>query len=395
MLRTWLQRSGNRPLSISVFIPHGAGFEELRIFMDIILPYSPRWKSLRLVQNNWPELLHNLTSEDVPLLEVLQMNSVSDHDSRFVSIPPNLRNLTLKQMLSDAPIPPRRWDRITSLCLESSRNFFNLDAGQVLELLEQCTNLQSCKLEFPVGAAGGPPLPVSSTSAAHQITLLHLSTLSLTADVIATSPFNIVRFLAALVLPSLRGLDLSGVSRDFSRTPVVSDALLALDELVCRSSCDVQTLRVQFAEGDPGALLRCLRRCSGLTSLNLVQPGFFDDDVEASDLASALRELGDLSLCPRLSQLRLANCDRTDEIHPILKALVEARCARANPNGAPLCTVELNLLRDSTLLTTEFAAAMHPSEVTISNPAGERFDSVRTATLGIQEIELKGGLRVD
>ncbi|KAF7356312.1 hypothetical protein MVEN_00963500 [Mycena venus] len=384
LLRTWLQRSGNWPLSISVFIPLGRGFEEnLRTFMDIILPYSPRWKSLRLLQRNWPELLCKLTSEDVPLLEVLQIAHASfdSHAIRFLAIPPNLRDLSLKCSQGDAHIPPRRWDRITSLCLESGKNFFNLDAGQVLELIEQCANLRSCRLGFPVQATGGPSL---STSAAHQITLLHLSSLSLTADIITTSPFNMVNFLAALVLPSLRALDLSGVCIVYSGVPVVSDVLFALDELVCRSSCDVQSLRVQFVEGDPEALVRCLRRCPGLTSLDLVQPGIFDDG-EPSDLTPALRELGDSTLCPRLRHLRLTHCDYTEEIHPVLKALIETRCALANPNGAPLRTVKLNLRCDSTLLTTKFAAAIHPSEVAISNPGETRV--VCAATLGIPESE--------
>ncbi|KAF8169279.1 hypothetical protein K438DRAFT_2024702 [Mycena galopus ATCC 62051] len=385
LFRTWLQRSGNRPLSISVFIPHGTGFEEnLRTFMNIILPLSPRWKSLRLLQRSWPELLCKLSSEDVPSLEVLQIaDAGSDpHAIQILSIAPNLRDLSLKSYRGDALIPPRQWDRITSLCLEARENFFNLEAAQVLELIEQCANLCSCRLGFPVGA---PPLPVVSTSAAHQVTLLHLHTLSLTADVITTSPFNIVNFLAALVLPALCALDLSGLSFDFSAVPLASDTLLALDELTNRSSCDIQSLRVQFSEGDPEALIRCLRRCSSLTSLDLVQPGIFDNG-EPSDLTSALRELGDPALCPRLRHLRLTHCDRTDEIHPVLKALIEARCAPtlANPNGAPLRRVELNLRCESTLLTTKFAAAIHPSEVTISNP-GESV--VCVATLGIPERE--------
>ncbi|KAF8180031.1 hypothetical protein K438DRAFT_1725683 [Mycena galopus ATCC 62051] len=385
LLRTWLQRSGNWPLSISVFIPQGTGFEEnLRTFMNIILPHSPRWKSLRLLQRSWPELLCKLSSEDVPSLEVLQIaNAGSDpHAIRILSIAPNLRDLSLQHYQGDAPIPPRQWDRITSLCLESRQNFFNLDAGQVLELIEQCTNLRSCRLGFPVGA---PPLPIVSTSAAHQVTLLHLHTLFLTADVITTSPFNIVNFLAALVLPALRALDLNGLSFDFSAVPLASDTLRALDELTSRSSCDIQSLRVQFSEGDPEALVRCLRHCSSLTTLDLSQPGLFNNG-EPSDLSSALQELADPALCPRLRHLRLTHCDRTDKIHPVLKTLIEARCAPslANLNGASLRRVELNLMCESTLLTTKFAAAMHPSNVTISNP-GEM--AICTATVGIPESE--------
>ncbi|KAF8169277.1 hypothetical protein K438DRAFT_1983329 [Mycena galopus ATCC 62051] len=110
------------------------------------------------------------------------------------------------------------------------------------------------------------------------------------------------------------------------------------------------------------------------------------DNGEPSDLTSALRELVTPALCPRFRHLRLTHCDRTHEIHPVLKALTEARCAPslANPNGAPLRRVELNLRCESTLLTTKFAAAIHPSEVTTSN-LGESV--VCVATLGIPERE--------
>ncbi|KAJ7813255.1 hypothetical protein B0H13DRAFT_2219489, partial [Mycena leptocephala] len=73
-LQTWLQRAGHCPLSISLFFP-SAFKEKIQPFMDVIMPYSCRWKALKLIQVTHEQLpgLWSLHPEDVPLLEVLEI----------------------------------------------------------------------------------------------------------------------------------------------------------------------------------------------------------------------------------------------------------------------------------------------------------------------------------
>ncbi|KAJ6556259.1 hypothetical protein B0H19DRAFT_1152286 [Mycena capillaripes] len=395
-LKTWLQRSGDCSLSISIFVP--TSFDSnLPPFVEIIVPYSRRWKSLRLMPATREQLpaLWNLRSEDVPLLETLE---ISDnlferpdlHALRFLTVPRNLRHLTVKHFQGEVSIPACRWEQLTSLCLESQRSFFTLDTSQLVELVGQCTNLINCRLVFPIGSP--VPLTVASTPAPPQISLSRLQTLSMTGEVTTNAPFNIVDILDTLALPALQQLQLTGIAvMDFNnpitvQAPAVSDVLLAVDELITRSSCDLQELTIQFAAGDVGALLRCLQRCDRLTRLDLhYSPIYQQEPANLTPVIAALADSGTSSsghLCPDLRNLRLAYCDHTAAAHPILRTLIERRCGSTPPGLARLNTVDLFLSCETSLDSAEIQAAAHPSEVSIAAPI-RHFSRAAAATWGI------------
>jgi hypothetical protein len=349
--------------------------------MDVILPYSHRWKSLELEPEAHQDIsaVWNLTPEDVPLLETLEITDEmpTPETLRFLSAIPNLHRLSLKYFEAHLEVPTCRWDQITGLCLESRRSFFNLDASHVLELVAQCVNLRTCQLAFPIGE---PPLvAVPSPSTSRRITLSHLDALSLNAEIAMTAPFNIQRILDTLVLPGLKTLDLTGVlfhpfNPDTYEPPLAfSDLMLAMDELIGRSSCDLRELFLRFAVGNVDDLLRCLHRCPGLTRLDLHRMQIFQQNPEP-DFAPIFSALADTSssavLCPNLLHLRLTFCDRTDTDHRALTSLIESRCSSAQPGISRLRTARLTLMRRTTVDAEAFAAAMYPSDVTIVEPAG-------------------------
>ncbi|KAF7339016.1 hypothetical protein MVEN_01977800 [Mycena venus] len=319
-IRIWLGRSGTLPLSISLEVGSTNFDDNLRSLVDILIPYRRQWKSLRLVGRTCGRLcgFGPLRPEDVPLLETLDIfEDIPDLDPEFfgfISVPPNLRHLSLRFYSCGKPMPPCRWARITSLRLECCNSFFQLDDSTLIEILERCVNLRSCRLCFPIG----PRLRSNSMSTQQQmITLGHLHTLSMNADVGVNAPFNMVRVLDRFVLPSLQTLELTGTIHDgrmsvHDRAPsrvAVLDMLRAINDVTTRSSSDLRVLSLELPAGQAAALIQFLRSCPGLTRLDLhcsrwglVQPA-------PLDIRAVLVALADTDsahpLCPNLLHLRL------------------------------------------------------------------------------------------
>ncbi|KAJ7615748.1 hypothetical protein DFH06DRAFT_111975 [Mycena polygramma] len=272
---------------------------------------------------------------------------------------------------------------ITSLCLEGRTSFFNLDASQVLDLVALCANLITCRLAFPVR----PPDGLPPTAPRSQTTLPNLEVLTMTGDITVDSAFNVVQILDALALPALQQLCLHGLSmRDpQAEPPPLSDMLLALDELTNRSSCNLLELAWQCPFGD-----KCLHRSHLLIRLTLIPMLLIGRDPV--DLTPVLNELANTSssrpLCPNLRHLRIAYCDLTDAIHPILRTLIESRCSSIPPSIARLRTAHLRLLHRMAGDTREVAAAMHPCEVTIVEPPQDLNKVKTSASWGIYDEDM-------
>ncbi|KAJ7115392.1 hypothetical protein C8R44DRAFT_223539 [Mycena epipterygia] len=110
-LHKWLERSGACPLSISLFSISRLGAVK-RVFVDMIDQYKDLWKALKLTQLTHDDLLklRDLNPEDVPLLEALEIVDTNWDPSypdslHFVSVPPNLRSISLKYSHGYVPMP--------------------------------------------------------------------------------------------------------------------------------------------------------------------------------------------------------------------------------------------------------------------------------------------------
>ncbi|KAJ6564911.1 hypothetical protein DFH09DRAFT_473602 [Mycena vulgaris] len=384
-LRTWLQRSGDCPLSISLFNESTMNMIT-QDFLGIILSYSRRLRSITLIRVADESLspLQTLQPEDVPLLEAINIvddgwGAVESEYLAFCAVPPNLRALSLK-CNSGQRLPMCSWTQITTLSLECRVAFFTLNLGKVMELVEQCFNLQSCRLAFP--SERGSMLGLSA--APSPVTLPHLHTLSLTAASAINLPFNLARIMGSFVTPALKTLAIHNLQNPRRRRgsadgPVSSesDVMLAIDELVERSSCALSALRVDEAMGDVESLLRCLRRLPGLVKLDLAPLNpLSSPSVELMPILDALIAASSSTeppLCPKLTHLRLKHCDTSDAYHPVLQTLIESRCHnQQSPFSEQTDTPRLRMLNIILHLPSDLNALdlwrFWPTHVSITPP---------------------------
>ncbi|KAJ7473720.1 hypothetical protein B0H11DRAFT_2282566 [Mycena galericulata] len=353
-LNAWLQRSGNCPLSISFF----AGTREdtvNQLFLDTIIRFNIRWKALKLSSKS--EVKWNLCPEDVPMLELLEINSMCEIEQNSLNllVAPRLRSISL-DLIDDMTLPPTcSWDRLTALhlrCYSSS--------AEVLEIIAHCINLQTCSLTLPSTWDDG--FPPSSSTPIQDIILPGLEALYIAAGRDMDAPCRLVTILDSLTLPCLQQLHIVPYTgtRERSASDPRGDPMRALEELVVRSSCSLKSLSIgsMVLIEDVAALLRCLRCSSALTSLNL------DFNLQ-TEILPILTELtpspsSPTPLCPNLVHIRLKYCDVSDAYHPVLWQLIQSRssCSR-------LHTATILLRLASTLDWDALITAMYPSLVRV------------------------------
>ncbi|KAJ7155213.1 hypothetical protein C8R46DRAFT_1117225 [Mycena filopes] len=325
-LTTWLERSGNCTLRISI----APADNDLSKVLAILLPYSRRWMALKM-----PEVpakaaaLWNLSSDAVPLLEELELvNNDWDGEEtvaamQFFTVPRNLRSVSLPTY---NPLPACPWSQITDLRLHPRhRTLLDLDA--VVGVLSQCVNLQSCHLTFPP-SGGVPHTP--------RVTLLHLKTLTVLAPSGTTN-----KFLDRLTLPALKELCLDNTFVGPFGTP---DMMSPLNELLLRSECDLHKLSLHLSPADLASpLAQCLRRLPNLAVLEL----HVEHHRPPPDLTPVFQGLGETAapsshLCPALRVLKLVECDNDGAAHAHLAALIRSRCSSAT-SAYPLKAFNLSL----------------------------------------------------
>ncbi|KAJ6619289.1 hypothetical protein B0H10DRAFT_1913079 [Mycena sp. CBHHK59/15] len=342
-MQIWLQRSGNCPLSISLFVPYRHPVFT-QSFVMALLPLSRRWKALKLLQIQ-PEQLsvfHDLTPDDVPLLETLEVldtmsNMFEARDVlKFFSIPPNLRNVTLNYFEGNLVLPSCSWQLITTLSLQAQIGFFGLDVTGVMDLVAECRCLQKCRLAFPESVVMDLNVSISS-STPRLVTLPQLHTLYIQGELASTTSFNLTAILARFVLPGLRDIVVGGLPVTVhGGEHIMCDVLTNLEALLIRSSCSLETLSIRNLTGDSASLIRCLHRSPALVSfeldyglLHLFNPPDFASVLAALVVQSPSPEP---PVCPSLLSLRVLRCDVQQEDHTVMVALLRSRCQSDLPN---------------------------------------------------------------
>ncbi|KAJ7175104.1 hypothetical protein C8R43DRAFT_1057757 [Mycena crocata] len=375
-LRTWFQRSGDCPLSISLFAPDSFDFPKFtQAFVDLIISYHRRCKVLKLVQLPFeyinPLLRLGGGFEMLELLDVVCPGPDLDNaeDVQFPRVPPSLRGLSLNLDHANVIIAGCPWEQITTLCLQcNSGTFFGLDPTQLLALLGQCSKLERCRLAFPlddVGWAAFPPVPW--TSIPTQTSLSHLRTLSLQTDLPKNSRFAAERLLDRLILPALQQLEVSGLAIYRPSGGDISDVPLAISNLISRSGCSLELLCIHNVSGRADHLIECLRRAPSLTNLHLDYGDYYLGD-RRPDLTLALPSLipspssPTPPLCPNLLHLRLSDCDTNSADHAVFRTIIESRCQPALPHGIScLRSVDVRLVWQAAFNVYEFEAAIQGS----------------------------------
>jgi hypothetical protein len=218
---TWLVRSGQLPLNISIFSGHETPdlmtLEKFRIFFKVLDRYSCRWHILNISYT--PSILSCLQPERLPFLEQLNIYFPIGMLNTALTFPPSpcLKTVGIHAFilppLSDIGI---QWDNVTRLLAAS------LTIHSCFDFLRLIPQLVYCKFHN-ISVDPRINLPESPI-------LSSLTHLSLSFYQMSPGPF-----LDKVVLPSLKTLVL------FSVTSM--DPLMAFFE---RSACSLRTLSLQY-----------------------------------------------------------------------------------------------------------------------------------------------------
>ncbi|KAF7295650.1 F-box domain-containing protein [Mycena indigotica] len=267
LLNTWLARSGSVPLSITMQLASGWGYENTRPdpLLPLLLPHASRWRDMKIWLSHTADIetLQSLTKEDVPLLRKIDLSvdrRLSDYESTDqLALTPTLRDqlsfLATNQLQSFA-------FRGTHASLPLTTSWHSL---RHLELRFNLSNQQTT-IEYPLPFLCHCP----------SLEKLHLEVMHY--DILYSPDRS-----DHIQLPVLRSLSLKLSSR---RQPSV-DLNRALD---CFS---LPTLRkVQLSRKLCEELSGALRSIPYITHLT-IRPGALASDVLASALSilSALQHL--------------------------------------------------------------------------------------------------------
>ncbi|KAK7001433.1 hypothetical protein R3P38DRAFT_1795531 [Favolaschia claudopus] len=276
-MKTWLGRSGQCPLSISLHCSSGnhnlttddewAGKVAPPLPPDLfskeLIPFAGRWKHLHLVM--YPEAfvdLANLTATDVPMLQSIRLFlhlsylGIDDLDSAQFGIleGPSLRGFATWVSGLNHSLP-LRWHALVDLTIEADPWEPGLLDERALDTLSWCPQLQTCKLSLYLSPETElRPSPV-------KLPRLHSLELFID-DASESSPSS---FLYQLRVPNLRKLVVRGDVLGGSLPPFLSSCTSldsfdiegpyipksTLSEILCALSATLRHLMIRDVRGGP------------------------------------------------------------------------------------------------------------------------------------------------
>ncbi|KAJ7472557.1 hypothetical protein FB451DRAFT_1558771 [Mycena latifolia] len=341
----WLSKSGVLPLSISVTRSRTCAPDlesDISLLIETVIRYSRRWNRIQFMLQAHPSdigPLLALSPSDVPILESIVLEATEDyrmHDpidwssiALFGTM--SLRNVSLRR-LSEPLKFPVAWNQLRHLSL--GRDHTYLSTNQVIQVFQECLNLETCTLSFG-------PETVSTASSYH---MEHLRQLCVVDSWAVTT-----EFFANLVLPNLLSLEFES-GNPFTSLPISS--LLLSPNVLRRLSLRVE--RNMTSE----ILLECLRLVPALLELYIygepIAVGSVDSWSIISDTAPHDTFLTYLIppvqdprsvVCPALHHIRLSSFWFLSDV-----TLIDFICARGTrsfnrAHVAPLSSVDVRFSR--------------------------------------------------
>ncbi|KAK7007977.1 hypothetical protein R3P38DRAFT_3026851 [Favolaschia claudopus] len=219
-LKRWLERSGSRPLDISLYAlkPHHSSVIDTGSTLPILLDAASRLRRLSLagdLEAFQPLLL--LGAESLPLLTSLHLyngnlddHRVLEHAMKLIGIP-NLTSVSMSINLNALSLPSQ-WSHLRTLYLWHEGDpsaACRLGCNEWLELLRRCPNLQRCEVYISESL---PDFTFSSDIA--PITLPSLHTLKMFGD------FRLSNWVPRLSMPNLLYLRFGFAKSRFRRIDI-------------------------------------------------------------------------------------------------------------------------------------------------------------------------------
>ncbi|KAJ6588666.1 hypothetical protein B0H19DRAFT_1100548 [Mycena capillaripes] len=225
VIKIWLGRSGQCPLSISFCMEHyGSSPSTSGPFHDgqylkVLVGHARRWRhiSLTIPGPMLNEIAWHLTAEDVPILESVTFEVILpryppppvtwDHCEMLRSPRISSFSISGNSFLPDKL--PLHWDQLTDLAIIGQTWNTLMNSEMVLQTMSMCPRLRSCKVAIN---------DVQTLFLHPTVELLFLRTLEINGRTISRIPHLLER----LSLPELRTLTLHGEAHfqtPFSLTP--------------------------------------------------------------------------------------------------------------------------------------------------------------------------------
>ena len=380
-VREWFLRSGQVPLSISLYTPDPCysfdgsspdSQEYSEFFGRVsrqILPFSRRWKTvhLRAIEGSFAHF-QEIVEGDVPLLESLSIVDIpaislglrvfprADRPWKKISgilSAPKLRRLSLTSFRENLLDLPVRWSRLTHLKLDeegSNQSLERLVYSQVVKVLKKCPLLVSCS--FRLGNtrydARIPPSTFEMSPSQYTLTLPLLQHFSLS---LTGRPDEV--FLKYLDLPVLRHLEVK-VQKSHFRLGTSENQRSVLMDFLSQNGVKLKKLSIEIWAMSQDELKRCLKSVPLVTHLHLnnFNPGCVDEEI--ADCLTPSGRNPDY-LCPLLEEFYCGGyqCASFSEAH--LLSFVLKR--RVSENGGVLKRVYVIFHRNRPENIEEFFAS--------------------------------------
>ncbi|KAJ7134681.1 hypothetical protein C8R44DRAFT_771133 [Mycena epipterygia] len=226
-MQTWLGRSGQCPLSISlesgqtenaVTPPPLDTPSPPDLFLRALIPFAPRWEHISFTTTTVAlETLFNITEAGVPLLKSV---ALALQDRPYHHHPDHGFKWGLWGMLRGSEIScfsvslgsfspaelPLRWSRLTSLSISSFRVYNGFPPDGLLQTISKCPALRSCKLA--ISNRNDLALEMQWTNRIVELAFLHTLELSCVGG---SAGSTLTYFLSRLSLPALWDFVLRGM----------------------------------------------------------------------------------------------------------------------------------------------------------------------------------------
>ncbi|KAK1225720.1 hypothetical protein PQX77_011340 [Marasmius sp. AFHP31] len=412
-VKLWLDRSGSRPLALSIHMVdnvwRGEADNEPTIFlklMNLLVGYSRRWRTLSFssgVNSSHQRALERLVADDVPLLETVHTGDASlftNFNNLFDGIPPpnappnapeprptpassflcklpSLRSLHLYQGSISSLHIPLDWARLTELSFDFQPMTFDSSPSPltVLQAIAQtCRSLATLNFSSYLPPAG-PHLDPVVWSALRELRLVldgqfgDYSIFERDPDYEGSPPFlpHVKDIYSSIVAPQLRRLTLHLANRYCGES--VADNDLPFHTLIKGAPRLTHLQIIGYHILGAEAFSRCLQAAPSLTTLILrpewspkPERGFVR--VPPPDWVSKLlSSFNELDSCPQLQVFDCGWCTPEDALSILEFIQAESRLSgmkqlRASMGG--LRGQEVHMMTSPSLLETlRFLQATH------------------------------------
>jgi F-box-like len=320
LIRLWLERAGECPLSLWLFQSPCPEKQELQATHEILLLLVDRIRLWRNINVRFSKVVHEVllgvphgsaVSLEAARVDVREWDQTSaDMLWRSIHSSPSLRRPDWVNRYRYGPPSHAPWTQLTHITLDGL-----LSPDVVLNILQHCHNAIDLTLPHLVSSTA-PSSPASDSP----FILSHLRHMRISTET------ELESLLQNLLLPSLESLNIT-----YRRGACNPDSSLHLDELVSRSQCQLRKLTLSDTNTNSSEeTIIAFLRAPALQSLIELQL-FNTVSDKTIRLLTKLTSVGKEQLLPHLQVISLTCCTSDGELSMmVLSRLPTIRTVRVS-----------------------------------------------------------------